>query len=102
MVSDVVAALVSSLFRRCSLQANFYLTFFYLSQNVIGTTDPFVVNGTSFGSIVFQVFRQIYIFAIVTMFITSLGNRPQGSKWIYIGCFMLFAVIMAMMLFLSG
>lgn len=82
--------------------AFFYLTFFFLTQNVIGQNDPFVSNGIRFGEWIFQIFRQIYLFAIVIIFITSLGNRPQGSKWIYILCFVLFAIIMALMLFLVG
>jgi chitin synthase len=83
--------------------ANFYLTFFYLSQGIIGaSTDPFVVNGAGIGSIVFQIFRQVYLFAIILIFITSMGNRPQGSKWIYISAFVLFAIIMCLMLFLAG
>lgn len=60
------------------------------------------MSGTQVGSIVFQLFRNLYIFAIIIIFITSLGNRPQGSKWIYIFCFVLFAIIMGLMLFLSG
>lgn len=95
--------LVSILFSWFSL-ANFYLTFYFLSQNAIGTSSnsPFISNGVSFGSLIFQLFREVYIFAIVVIFISSLGNRPQGSKWIYVTCVILFAIIMVLMLYLSA
>jgi chitin synthase len=73
------------------------LSFFFLSQNIIGDNDPFVVNGSPVGDWVFQFFRQMYILAIVTIFISSLGNRPQGSKSIYVFCMILFAFIMILM-----
>ena len=50
----------------------------------------------------FQVVREFYIFGIVTIFISSLGNRPQGSKWLYYGMSAIFALIMILMLFLGG
>jgi chitin synthase len=31
-----------------------------------------------------------------------MGNRPQGSKWMYTGCIILFAIIMATMLYCAG
>ena len=40
--------------------------------------------------------------AVITIVISSLGNRPQGSKWIYISCIWLFMVIMAALLYLGG
>lgn len=58
------------------LQANFYLIFFYLTQ-IFATPDSLL--GTA-GPWIFEVFRQLYIFAIVIIFIVSLGNRPQGRR----------------------
>ena len=52
--------------------------------------------------IISLVFREIYIMAIVLIFICSLGNRPQGSKFIYVGCIFMFGLIMACMLYLGG
>lgn len=49
----------------------------------------------------FTIFRQLYLLAIVMQFVLSLGNRPQGSKWIYIVCIVLFAVIMVCMLYVA-
>ncbi|KAI3651406.1 hypothetical protein MP228_003748 [Amoeboaphelidium protococcarum] len=80
----------------------FYLTFFYLSQNVINGNDPFVINGQRFGDYVFQIVRQIYIATIIMIVIASLGNRPQGSRGIYAFTIVLFAFIMALMIFLLG
>lgn len=60
--------------------------------------DPFY----GAGSIVFDVLRQLYIAAIVCIFLISMGNRPQGSKWIYVTCAFIFALIMGVILYLSG
>ena len=80
----------------------FYLTFFFLSQNVIGRNDPFTFGGVGYGQWVWTIFRQIYIFAIIVIVIASLGNRPQGSRAIYLFAMFLFALIMGMILFLAG
>ena len=40
--------------------------------------------------------------AVIIVVICSLGNRPQGSKWIYILCMGLFAIIMGSMLYLGA
>jgi chitin synthase len=42
------------------------------------------------------------LLAIVLVFVVSLGNRPQGSKTIYLCCFALFATIMGIMLYVVG
>jgi chitin synthase len=41
------------------------------------------------------------VFAIFATFITALGNRPQGTKWLYLSISGLFSVIMALMLFMG-
>ncbi|KAL5039483.1 chitin synthase [Batrachochytrium dendrobatidis JEL423] len=95
--------------------SSFYLTFTFLydgfiNKNVnldgvpiqlsggLGDIDPF------FGKtdLVFQILRELYIFAIVLIFISSMGNRPQGSKYVYASCIFIFAVIMGSMIYLSG
>ncbi|KAI9105900.1 chitin synthase-domain-containing protein [Phlyctochytrium arcticum] len=80
--------------------ANFYLIFYFLSEGMVRNrdTDPFF----GAGEVVFLVIRQIYIFAIAMIFIASLGNRPQGSRILYMACFALFAFIMALMLYMAG
>ncbi|KAI8923456.1 chitin synthase-domain-containing protein [Entophlyctis helioformis] len=84
--------------------ANFYLTFCKdwngapqrLLASCRARTDPFFGVGIP----MFITLRQLYLFAIVMIFIASLGNRPQGSKYLYIGCFALFALIMATLLYI--
>lgn len=61
-------------------------------------SDPFF----GAGDVVFYVLRQFYVVAIISIFISSLGNRPQGSRWIYILCMLLFAIIMVVILYLAG
>ncbi|KAJ3293691.1 Chitin synthase, class 1 [Borealophlyctis nickersoniae] len=80
--------------------ANFYLAFYFLFDPTDDTpeTDPF--HGK--GSIVFMVLQKAYIFAIIMVFISSLGNRPQGSKWLYYAIVSLFSAIMGLMLFMGG
>ncbi|KAJ3160813.1 Chitin synthase, class 2 [Geranomyces michiganensis] len=82
----------------------FYLTFFFLANTsadnptVDDTLNPFGKTGDK----MFDVLRPIYMAAIVTCFISAMGNRPQGSRWIYIGCMFLFAAIMGIMMFYCG
>nr|KAJ3420244.1 Chitin synthase, class 2 [Polyrhizophydium stewartii] len=61
-------------------------------------TDPFF----GFGGGMFITLRELYLFALIMIFIASLGNRPQGSKHLYVFCFLLFALIMATLLYMSG
>ncbi|KAJ3153886.1 Chitin synthase, class 2 [Geranomyces variabilis] len=88
----------------------FYLTFFFLANTGnantgnadvdtnAATLNPFGKTGDK----MFEVLRPIYMAAIVTCFISAMGNRPQGSRWIYIGCMFLFAAIMGIMMFYCG
>ncbi|KAI8997956.1 chitin synthase-domain-containing protein [Gaertneriomyces semiglobifer] len=82
----------------------FYLTFYFLANadiNAEGTnakSDPFYPHGDN----VFYFLRSFYLFALIVCFISSLGNRPQGSKWVYTLCMILFAGIMGIMLFYCG
>ncbi|KAJ3414663.1 Chitin synthase, class 2 [Chytridiales sp. JEL 0842] len=62
------------------------------------STDPF----GGYGSYVFIAIREVYLIAIVLVFVSSLGNRPQGSKTLYFCCFLLFAIIMILMLYVTG
>ncbi|KAG5463220.1 MAG: chitin synthase-domain-containing protein [Olpidium bornovanus] len=73
---------ISMLFSWFSL-ANFYLT---------GTI----------GELFVECVRQLYLFAIIVTFLCALGNRPQGSKFIYTAIIILFAGIMLIMLYMAG
>ncbi|KAG0069971.1 Chitin synthase, class 2, partial [Podila epicladia] len=85
--------------------ANFYLTFFFLTTAAKNSPNkdfqPFEAFG-KWGKYTFDVLRQMYLAAIVTVFICSLGNRPQGSRIIYILAIILFAIIMGFMLYLAA
>ncbi|KAI9093812.1 chitin synthase-domain-containing protein [Phlyctochytrium arcticum] len=82
----------------------FYLTFYFLANARVEpndqnfNADPF----HPYGIYVFQALRQIYIMALIIVFISSMGNRPQGSRWVYTACMVLFAGIMGIMLFYCG
>jgi chitin synthase len=60
--------------------------------------DPFHGNGVGMNITL----QQLYLFSVIMIFIASLGNRPQGSRIMYTGSFLLFAVIMCMMTYVSG
>jgi len=79
---------------------NFYLTFFFLTQAATQDhdTDPF----RGYGVRVFTIVRELYLTAIITILVSSLGNRPQGSKFLYLFCVVLFAIIMGIMLYCAG
>ncbi|KAJ3287240.1 Chitin synthase, class 2 [Borealophlyctis nickersoniae] len=80
--------------------ANFYLIFEFLTAGVVQSsdTDPFYGGGEA----VFIVIKQLYLFAIMMIFVASLGNRPQGTRLLYLLCFVLFALIMGLMLYIAG
>ncbi|OMH84486.1 Chitin synthase 1 [Zancudomyces culisetae] len=90
---------VNMLFSWFSL-ANFYLAFYFLAQNVQLAdkekrykNDPFFGGGT----VVTEVIRILYIMSLMMIFVLALGNRPQGSKFIYGFAVTLFALIMIVM-----
>ncbi|KAJ2879325.1 hypothetical protein FB639_003115, partial [Coemansia asiatica] len=86
--------------------ANFYLAYFFLEQNVKTIHDsrkgrlgvePISINADPFhgaGYYVMEVFRELYILALIMQFVLSLGNRPQGTKAIYRLSVALFTIIM--------
>lgn len=82
--------------------ANFYLTFYFLTtaanNNANQAFSPFGKHGVA----AFAILRPIYLAAIITVFISSMGNRPQGSRIIYILAIFLFALIMGVMLYLAA
>ncbi|CAG8725557.1 36774_t:CDS:2, partial [Racocetra persica] len=56
---------------------NFFLAFFFLTQSTTSNpeTDPF----RGFGNELFEAVRSLYLMVIITIFISSMGNRPQAS-----------------------
>ncbi|KAJ1929349.1 hypothetical protein IWQ60_001270 [Tieghemiomyces parasiticus] len=83
--------------------ANFYLTYYFLYHNVMDAVnakpsrgkDPFFGGG----KYVYEIGREIYLLALITIFIISLGNRPQGSKTTYMICVVLFFIVMVIMFY---
>lgn len=83
--------------------ANFYLAFFFLVSSATTTTDGafnFLSQGA--GQDIFQVFLKLYIALLFVVTVCSLGNRPQGSKWIYSLCMVLFGICNVITLWCAG
>ncbi|KAL6304892.1 chitin synthase 2 [Sparassis latifolia] len=93
---------VQLLFTWTSL-ANFYLAFYFLvSSATSSTSNAFNFLSDSAGQDVFQVFLKLYIALIFVVTVCSLGNRPQGSKWIYALCMVLFGLCNVITLWCAG
>ncbi|KAJ9086940.1 hypothetical protein DSO57_1038348 [Entomophthora muscae] len=82
--------------------ANFYLTFYFLSENFKETAELTNDPLFGFGDKIFMAARYVYIFAIIVIFVLSLGNSPQGYKSFYTLVVIIFAFIMILMLYLAG
>lgn len=83
--------------------ANFYLAFFFLVSSATTTTDGafnFLSQGA--GQDIFQIFLKLYIALLFVVTVCSLGNRPQGSKWIYSLCMVLFGICNIITLWCAG
>ncbi|RUS16057.1 chitin synthase-domain-containing protein [Endogone sp. FLAS-F59071] len=81
-------------------QGNFYITFYFITNSLADPTlDPF---GNGWGNNLFEIFRYAYIFLVIVQFICSMGNRPQGSKWMFTISLIFYAIIMAYMLFAAA
>lgn len=59
--------------------------------------DPFFGQG----NIIFNILRECYFMVIIIIVISALGNRPQGSKFIYMTCVFVFAFLMLVMLYVA-
>lgn len=99
---------------------NLIFTWFSLSSYWLTTTvimdlvgNPVTPSETSsehhgwpFGDSVTPVFnavlQYIYLAFVILQFILALGNRPKGSKYTYITSFVVFSLIQAYVLILSG
>ncbi|KAG0203399.1 Chitin synthase, class 2 [Mortierella sp. GBA30] len=92
---------VSLVFNWFSL-ANFYLAFYFLTVAAANSANPKFQPFGDWGRETFGVLRQLYFAVIITVFICSLGNRPQGSRIVYILAILLFAAIMGVMLYLAS
>ncbi|KZT30962.1 glycosyltransferase family 2 protein [Neolentinus lepideus HHB14362 ss-1] len=83
--------------------ANFYLAFFFLvSSATSDNTDAFNFLSKGAGADVFEVFLKLYIALLFVVLVCSLGNRPQGSKWIYTICIVLFGICNCITVWCAG
>ncbi|KAI9346756.1 chitin synthase-domain-containing protein [Zopfochytrium polystomum] len=82
--------------------ANFYLTFYFITKDPVTTINGQPFTALPGGDTLRVVLQNVYLFCIVLVFISSLGNRPQGSKWLYTICMILFALIMCLLLYIGG
>ncbi|OBZ78918.1 Chitin synthase 2 [Grifola frondosa] len=94
---------VQLLFTWTSL-ANFYLAFFFLvsSATANSNSDAFNFLAQGAGQAVFEVFLKLYVALLFIITVCSLGNRPQGSKWTYVICIILFGICNIITLWCAG
>ncbi|KAI8087289.1 chitin synthase 1 [Thamnidium elegans] len=79
---------------------NFFIAFYFITKSLSSpNVDPF---GNEWGSRIFEIIKYAYAFLLFVIFICSMGNRPQGSKFLFMTCLVGFALIMCYMLFCSA
>ncbi|GAA5809306.1 Chitin synthase, class 1 [Mucor flavus] len=79
---------------------NFFIAFYFITKSLSASNvDPF---GNEWGSRIFEIIKYAYAFLLFVIFICSMGNRPQGSKFLFMTCLVGFALIMCYMLFCSA
>lgn len=82
-----------------SIQANFYLTFYFIAGSLSDPKmDPF---GHGMGHVIFQILRYSCTLLICMQFILSMGNRPQGAKKMFLFSMIVYGVIMMYVTFAS-
>ena len=84
---------------------NFYLSFYFLfdiRKDGLPNSQPGIDPFFPAGDIVFQILRGLYLFGLVCILITALGNRPRGTRWLYMTLSIFFVFLMVMMLFMAG
>ncbi|KAG0018590.1 Chitin synthase, class 1 [Entomortierella chlamydospora] len=78
--------------------ANVYLTFYILANSLtISGNSPFGDNGVA--KVLSVILDYVYEFLVIVMFVLSMGNRPTGSKVLYITAMIFFAFLMFYMTF---
>lgn len=79
---------------------SFFLMFNFLMAGLTSrtATDPFFGSGVAMTILM----KQVYLISVIVIFVASLGNRPQGSRLMYTFGFVLFAIIMICMTYVSG
>ena len=72
----------------CFGQGNFFISFFVLTNAL---EDPEIIGGTAI-DIINTILKYSYVGLLLTCFILSLGNRPQGSNRGYTLAFIGYAI----------
>ncbi|KAI9249437.1 chitin synthase-domain-containing protein [Phascolomyces articulosus] len=91
---------ISLIFNWISL-GNFYIAFYCITSSLTNEHGPLGDN-QELGELLSEILRYGYLFVIVVVFICSMGNRPQVSKWLFTACLVAFSIIMIYMLAMSG
>ncbi|GEQ70435.1 hypothetical protein JCM33374_g4112 [Metschnikowia sp. JCM 33374] len=74
--------------------ASFFLVFRILTKN-LGANEV----GFQLGKYISEVFLWVYVGCLVCTFVLAFGNTPRGTKKLYIAITVVFAVLMAYLLF---
>lgn len=82
--------MVSLVFTFFSL-GNFYLAFYFVAGSLSGPNNG-VIPGAG-GLYLFLIFKYLAICTIGAQFILALGNRPQGSKHMFMGSIILLGLV---------
>ncbi|CAO3598922.1 unnamed protein product [Absidia cylindrospora] len=78
---------------------NFFLSFYILTRSLSTMESPPFSQKAA--SIIHIILVYIYAILLVTLFLLSLGNRPQGSKGAYTAIIIFFAMLMGYVIFAS-
>lgn len=112
LCAEFIYNFVSLLFNWFSL-GNFYLGFYFITGGILNPQPPLTdAKGVRYINLMglkiiqpeyyFEILLEIYMALLVFIFITSLGNRPQGSKFLYIFSMFIFSLIMIIMTVFGG
>ena len=71
------------------MQGNFFLVFRILTSSLGEESMHFAL-----GKILSIVFEWLYLAILISCFVLSLGNRPQGSNRLYMSMVIFWAIIM--------
>lgn len=95
---QVLYNLVQMVFTWTSL-ANWYLAMYFLMKSSTSNPkhDPFAGQGKA----VFDIVLNVYIALVVVITVASLGSRPQGFRFMYLACILLFGTYPCVFRYLS-
>ncbi|SGY80101.1 BQ5605_C008g05303 [Microbotryum silenes-dioicae] len=77
--------------------SSFYLAFFFICNSA--TSDPAHDGFGGYGTDVISVANSVYIATLGITIVCALGNKPAGSKWLYVAVMTSFAVLFGIALY---